>query len=263
MNDVLEGIVATKREEVAALARSRGEAGLQRDARAASPARDFAGALRAKVAAGAPAVIAEIKRASPSRGVLRERFDPAAIASSYAAHGAAAMSVLTDARYFQGDAEHLCAARNAAPLPALRKDFVIDPLQVLEARAMGADAILLIAAILDDAAMADLEALAHELGMAVLVEVHDRAELQRALRLQTPLVGVNNRNLRTFDVSLETTLELRAAVPADRVLVAESGILAPADVQRLRAAGVPAFLVGEAFMRAEEPGLALAALFGG
>jgi len=263
MNDVLERIVATKRDEVEALARARGEASLRRDARAAPPPRDFAGALRAKVAAGRPAVIAEIKRASPSRGVLREGFDPAAIASSYAAHGAAAMSVLTDARYFQGDAAHLRAARAAAPLPALRKDFVIDPLQVLEARAMGADAILLIAAILDDAAMADLEALAHELGMGVLVEVHDGAELQRALRLKTPLVGVNNRNLRTFEVSLETTLELRSAVPPDRLLVAESGIGAPADVQRLRAAGISAFLVGEAFMRAADPGVALASLFGG
>jgi indole-3-glycerol phosphate synthase len=263
MNDVLERIVATKRVEVEALARERGEASLRHDARATPPPRDFAGALRAKVAAGHPAVIAEIKRASPSRGVLRERFDPAAIASSYAAHGAAAMSVLTDARYFQGDAAHLRAARAAAPLPALRKDFVIDPLQVLEARAMGADAILLIAAILDDAAMADLEALAHELGMGVLVEVHDGAELQRALRLKTPLLGVNNRNLRTFEVSLETTLELRSAVPPDRLLVAESGIGAPADVQRLRAAGISAFLVGEAFMRAEDPGLALASLFGG
>jgi len=173
------------------------------------------------------------------------------------------MSVVTDARYFQGDAAHLRAARAAAPLPALRKDFVIDPLQVLEARAMGADAILLIAAILDDAAMADLEALAHELGMGVLVEVHDAAELQRALRLKTPLVGVNNRNLRTFEVSLETTLELRSAVPPDRLLVAESGIGAPADVRRLCAAGISAFLVGEAFMRAADPGVALASLFGG
>jgi len=263
MNDVLQRIVATKREEVAALARERGQASLRRDALAAEPARDFVGALRAKIAAGVPAVIAEIKRASPSRGVLRERFDPAAIASSYALHGAAAMSVLTDARYFQGDAAHLGAARKASPLPALRKDFVIDPLQVFEARAIGADAVLLIAAILDDAALADLESLAHELGMAVLVEVHDGAELQRALRLKTPLVGVNNRNLRTFDVSLETTLDLRSDVPSDRVLVAESGILVPADVRRLRAAGVTAFLVGEAFMRAEDPGVALAALFGG
>jgi len=263
MNDVLQRIVATKREEVAALARERGETNLRRAATQASPPRDFVGALRAKIAAGWPAVIAEIKRASPSRGVLRERFEPAVIAASYAAHGAAAMSVLTDARYFQGESEHLRAARAAAPLPVLRKDFVIDALQVLEARAMGADAILLIAAILDDVAMAELEALARELGMAVLVEVHDRAELERALRLETPLLVVNNRNLRTFEVTLDTTLDLRAAVPPDRLLVAESGILAPADVRRLRAADVPAFLVGEAFMRAEDPGAALSALFGG
>jgi indole-3-glycerol phosphate synthase len=261
MSDVLQRIAATKREEVAALARDRGEASLRRAAEAAAPARDFSAALRSRIASGRPAVIAEIKRASPSRGVLRERFDPAAIAASYEAHGAAAISVLTDGPWFQGAAEHLRAARAASSLPVLRKDFVIDALQVLEARAVGADAILLIAAMLDDAQLRALEALARGLGVAVLVEVHDGVELERALRLETPLIGINNRNLRTFEVSLETTLSLRASVPDDRLLVAESGILSIGDVRRLRDAGVGAFLVGEAFMRAEDPGQALAALF--
>jgi indole-3-glycerol phosphate synthase len=262
MSDILQRIVATKREELASLARERGEAALRAAAEAAEPARDFVAALRQRIDAGRAAVIAEAKRASPSRGVLRAPYEPAAIAGTYAAHGAAAMSVLTDRVYFQGGPEDLRCARAAATLPMLRKDFVIDPLQVLEARAMGADAILLIAAILDDVAMASLERLARSLGLAVLVEVHDRAELGRALRLETPLVGINNRNLRTFEVSLDTTLGLRDAVPADRILVTESGILAPQDVRRLRAAEIHAFLVGEAFMRAQDPGLALAALFG-
>jgi indole-3-glycerol phosphate synthase len=213
------------------------------------------------VRAGASAVIAEIKRASPSKGVLREHFVPAEIAASYARHGAACLSVLTDVSFFQGHSAFLGAARGACPLPALRKDFIVDEYQIVEARAIGADAILLIAACLDDAQMADLEACARALDMAVLVEVHDGAELDRALHLKTPLVGVNNRNLRTFEVSLQTTLDLLPHVPADRLLVTESGILSPHDVRRMRTAGVSAFLVGEAFMRAPDPGQALAKLF--
>lgn len=262
MADILERILATKREEVA-----RGRAGvslgeMERRARARPEARDFVGAMRAKIAVGKPAVIAEVKRASPSKGLLRADFDPAAIARSYAAGGAACLSVLTDAQYFQGSADHLVAARGACALPVLRKDFIVDPWQVFEARAMGADCILLIVAALDAATMAALEALAADLGMAVLVEAHDDAELDAALRLRTPLVGVNNRNLRTFETRLETTLDLLPRIPAGRVLVTESGILAPADVGRLRSAGIGAFLVGEAFMRADDPGRALGGLFG-
>jgi len=223
--------------------------------------RDFVGALRAKVAAGQAAVIAEVKKASPSKGVLREHFVPADIARSYAQHGAACLSVLTDERFFQGAEAYLKQAREACALPVLRKDFMVDAFQVYDARAMGADCILLIAACLDDAQMRDLEALAHELGMAVLVEVHDGEELDRALKLKTPLVGINNRNLRTFEVTLDTTLGLLPRVPADRLLVTESGILGPTDVQRMRDADVHAFLVGEAFMRQPDPGLALAQLF--
>jgi indole-3-glycerol phosphate synthase len=218
--------------------------------------------LRAKVAAGKAAVIAEVKKASPSKGVLREDFIPADIAQSYAEGGAACLSVLTDRQFFQGSVDFLKQARASCDLPVLRKDFLVDPYQVYESRAMGADCILLIAACLADAQMAEMEAIAHSLDMAVLVEVHDGAELQRALKLQTPLVGINNRNLRTFEVSLDTTLALQREVPADRLLVTESGILTPADVQRMRDAGIHAFLVGEAFMRAKEPGEALAALFG-
>ena len=206
-------------------------------------------------------MIAEIKKASPSKGVLRANFEPAAIAQSYARHGAACLSVLTDAQFFQGSVAYLQQARAACALPVLRKDFMVDEYQVFEARAMGADCILLIAACLDDAQMADLEAVAQSLGLAVLVEVHDGAELDRALRLKTPLVGINNRNLRTFEVTLDTTLGLLDRVPAERLLVTESGILAAADVQTMRAANVHAFLVGEAFMRAPDPGEALAALF--
>jgi indole-3-glycerol phosphate synthase len=261
MTDILARILATKAEEVAAGKRTRPRAALEKEARSAPPPRDFAGALQAKVAAGNAAVIAEIKKASPSRGVLREAFHPAAIARSYEKAGAACLSVLTDREYFQGAPEHLAAARAACALPALRKDFVVDEWQVFESRALGADAVLLIVAALDDARMAALEACAHALGMAVLVEVHDAAELARALRLATPLVGINNRNLRTFETTLDTTLALLPSIGVDRIVVTESGILAPADVARIRAAGVNAFLVGEAFMRAPNPGAELARLF--
>lgn len=261
MSDVLRRILESKRAEVAAAQRAVSQRGIEARARAAAPARDFVGAIRAKRAAGNPAVIAEIKRASPSKGLLRAAFDPGAIARAYEAAGAAGLSVLTDAPYFQGAPEHLVAARAACALPALRKDFVIDPYQVFEARALGADCILLIVAALAPAAMAALEALALELGMAVLVEVHDAAELERALALKTPLLGINNRDLRTFETRLETTLDLLPRIPADRIVVTESGIGAPADVARLRAHGVGAFLVGEAFMRAPDPGAALSELF--
>ncbi len=262
MSDILERIVAVKRDEIAAGRRLRDAASLRREAEAQPPARDFAGALRRKVAAGGAAVIAEIKKASPSKGVLRERFEPAAIAAGYERHGAACLSVLTDRQFFQGTPEYLQAARDACTLPVLRKDFIVDAWQLPESRAMGADAILLIAACLDEAQMIDLEAEAHALGMSVLVEVHDGAELDRALRLATPLVGINNRDLRTFEVSLDNTLGLVDRLPAGRILVTESGIRDRADVARMRSAGVHAFLVGEAFMRAPEPGEALAALFG-
>ena len=265
MSDILAKIVAVKHEEIAAalvhtpLAAIRAQAETRN--REQADVRDFVGALRSKIAAGHAGVIAEVKKASPSKGVIREHFVPAEIAASYAQHGAACLSVLTDERFFQGCAAYLQQARAACSLPVLRKDFMVDPYQVYEARAMGADCILLIAACLDDAQMADLEALAHELGMAVLVEVHDGDELDRALKLKTPLVGINNRNLRTFEVTLETTLGLLPRVPADRLLVTESAILAAADVQRMRAANVHAFLVGEAFMRQPDPGAALAQMF--
>ena len=253
--DILQRIVEAKRAEVAAAKKTIPH--VERLAEAAPPVRDFIGALRAKN----PAVIAEIKRASPSKGVLRADFDPAAIARSYEQGGAACMSVLTDVQFFQGSPEHLRAARGACRLPALRKDFVVDPYQVFESRAMGADCILLIAACLSAPQMAELESIAETLRMAVLVEVHDRAELDLALRLKTPLIGVNNRNLKTFETRLETTLELAAHVPKDRLLIAESGILSGADVAKLRNGGARAFLVGEAFMRAPDPGEALAKLF--
>ena len=261
MSDILERIVAVKREEIDAARKQRSLASLRAEAEARRDVRGFEAALGAKLEAGKAAVIAEVKKASPSKGVLREHFVPAEIAASYERGGAACVSVLTDAQFFQGSTVHLQQARGACALPVLRKDFIVDAYQVFEARAMGADCILLIAACLDDALMKDLEAQAHALGMAVLVEVHDAAELDRALRLKTPLVGINNRNLRSFEVSLETTLALLPQVPRDRLLVTESGILARADVQRMRAAGVNAFLVGEAFMRAPDPGSALAGLF--
>ena len=261
MSDILNRIVAVKREEVAAARAKRSFASLRRDAESRGGVRDFAGSLRAKIAAGHAGVIAEIKKASPSKGVIREDFRPADIAATYERHGAACLSVLTDVQFFQGASAYLQQARAACALPVLRKDFMVDEYQVADARDMGADCILLIAASLDNAQMADLEAQAHELGMAVLVEVHDGAELDRALRLKTPLVGVNNRNLRTFEVTLDTTLGLLKNVPSDRLLVTESGILGRADVERMRAAQVHAFLVGEAFMRADDPGIALEQLF--
>ena len=265
MSDILDKIVAVKHQEVAAAKKKKPLEAMRADAESRVLTRDFVGALRTKVAAGQAAVIAEVKKASPSKGVLREDFIPADIAQSYAegdgAIGAACLSVLTDRQFFQGSADYLKQARASCALPVLRKDFMVDPYQVYEARAMGADAILLIAACLDDARMAELEAIAMGLDMAVLVEVHDREELHRALKLRTPLLGINNRNLKTFEVSLQTTLGLLPEVPADKLLITESGILSRADVQTMRAAGVNAFLVGEAFMRAPEPGLALAELF--
>ena len=261
MSDILQRIVAVKQEEVARARSARSLADLRSDLAQAPAVRGFAAALQARVALGQPAVIAEVKKASPSKGVLREHFVPADIARSYEEGGAACLSVLTDVQFFQGAAAYLQQARAACSLPVLRKDFIIDPYQVVEARSMGADCILLIAACLDDGQMAELEACALELGLDVLVEVHDGPELERALRLKTPLVGVNNRNLRTFEVSLDTTLGLRDRIPAGRLLVTESGILGREDVRRMRDAGIHAFLVGEAFMRAPEPGLALQGLF--
>jgi indole-3-glycerol phosphate synthase len=265
MSDILDKIVAVKHQEVAAAKKKKPLEAMREDAESRVLTRDFVSALRAKIAAGQAAVIAEVKKASPSKGVLREDFIPADIAQSYAegdgAVSAACLSVLTDRQFFQGSADYLKQARASCELPVLRKDFMVDPYQVYEARAMGADAILLIAACLDDARMAELETIAMDLDMAVLVEVHDREELQRGLKLRTPLLGINNRNLKTFEVSLQTTLGLLPEVPADKLLITESGILTRADVQSMRAAGVHAFLVGEAFMRADEPGLALAELF--
>ena len=261
MSDILNKIVAVKQQEVAAAKERKSLAEVRADAESRVLTRDFEQALRAKVAAGASAVVAEIKKASPSKGVLREEFVPADIAQSYAEHGAACLSVLTDRQFFQGNVDFLKQARASCQLPVLRKDFLVDPYQVYESRAMGADAILLIAACLDDAQMGEMEAIARSLYMAVLVEVHDAAELERALALKTLLIGVNNRDLRTFETNLETTLALVDKLPKDRLLITESGIRVREDVLRLRAAGIHAFLVGEAFMRADEPGEALAALF--
>ncbi len=261
MTDILDKIVAVKRQEVAAAIRRKSLDVVRADAESRVLTRDFVGAMRAKIAAGQPAVIAEIKKASPSKGVLCEDFIPADIAQTYAQHGAACLSVLTDVQFFQGSIDFLKQARASCQLPVLRKDFIVDAYQVFESRAMGADAILLIAACLDDAQMVEFEAIARRLDMAVLVEVHDAPELARALKLKTPLIGINNRNLKTFEVALDTTLTLMRDVPADRLLVTESGIVSRADVLRLGAAGVNAFLVGEAFMRAADPGEALAELF--
>ena len=261
MSDILNKIIATKHEEVAAARGVKSMAQLEAEIAQQGAPRDFVAAIRQKIENGQCAVIAEIKRASPSKGVIRADFRPADIARSYAEHGAACLSVLTDRQYFQGAPEYLQAARAACTLPVLRKDFLIDAYQVAEARAMGADAILLIAAALDLPQMQALERQAMDYGMAVLVEVHDGLELEAALQLQTPLLGINNRNLRTFEVSLETTLGLLPRIPAERIVVTESGILSRGDVIRMRENDVHAFLVGEAFMRAPEPGEALAALF--
>ena len=261
MSDILQKIVAVKREEVAAGLKKKSLAAMREDAESRVMTRDFEGAMRSAIRAGRAAVIAEIKKASPSKGVLRSDFIVADIAQSYAEHGAACLSVLTDQQFFQGCNDYLKQARASCQLPVLRKDFMVDPYQVFEARAIGADCILLIAACLSDAQMSELEAVARHLGMAVLVEVHDAAELDRALKLKTPLLGINNRNLRTFEVSLHTTLGMMSQVPDDKLLITESGILKHDDVQTMRDAGVHAFLVGEAFMRAPDPGAALAELF--
>ena len=261
-NDILQKILAVKREEVAAARATKPDAALRAEAEAQPPPRDFAGAILEKVSRRETAVIAEIKKASPSKGVIRPDFRPGEIARSYAAHGAACLSVLTDRQFFQGAPEYLVEARAACALPVLRKDFIVDPYQMVEARAMGADCILLIVAALDLPAMQRLEALAHEMGMAVLVEAHDAGELDTALQLKTPLIGINNRNLRTFEVSLETTLSQLERIPGDRIVITESGVLTPADVALMRGHGVHAFLVGEAFMRASDPGVELARLFG-
>jgi indole-3-glycerol phosphate synthase len=262
MSDILQRILTVKAGEVAAAQAARSLATVRAAAEAAAPPRDFAGALRARIVAGKPAVIAEVKKASPSKGLLRPDFDPAAIAASYEKHGAACLSVLTDVQFFQGAADDLVRARAACALPVLRKDFLIDPYQIYEARALGADCILLIVAALEDARMRELETLAHTFGMAVLVEVHDGNELDRALALKTPLLGINNRNLRTFETKLDTTLGLLEKIPAGHMVITESGILAPQDVALMRQHKVNGFLVGEAFMRAADPGAELSRLFG-
>lgn len=259
--DILKKILARKAEEIAERAMALPPAEMRAKAEQAGPVRGFVRSLRARIEAGQAGVIAEIKKASPSKGVMREDFQPAAIARSYAAGGAACLSVLTDRDFFQGCEDHLRQARAACALPVLRKDFTVDPYQVYEARAIGADCILLIAAALDDARMRELAQLAVSLGMDALVEVHDRVELERSLPLELPLVGINNRNLRTFEVSLQTTLDLLPLIPPGRTVVTESGILAPPDVTLMREHGVHAFLVGEAFMRAREPGVELRRLF--
>jgi len=262
MSDILKKILAVKAQEVAAALVAKPLAQIRDEIAQAAPTRDFVGAIRGKIAAGQAAVIAEIKKASPSKGVLRADFRPAEIAASYAAHGAACLSVLTDEQFFQGNAEYLKQARAACSIPVLRKDFMVDEYQIYQARAMGADAILLIAAALTLAQMQKFEALAHSLGMAVLVEVHDGEELEIALQLATPLIGINNRNLRTFEVSLQTTLDLLPRIPPERIVVTESGILQAGDVVLMRSHKVQTFLVGEAFMRADDPGAELAQVFG-
>lgn len=259
--DILKKILDRKQEEIAERRSRTSLKELESQAERADSPRGFVRAMRTKIGAGLPAVIAEIKKASPSKGVLREDFRPADIAASYARGGASCLSVLTDRDFFQGSEDYLRQAKTACPLPAIRKDFLIDPYQVVEARAIGADCILLIAAALEDAQMAELSLLAVRLGMDVLVEVHDETELERALRLDLPLVGINNRNLRTFEVSLQTTLDMLAHIPEERIVVTESGILAPEDVTLMRSRGVNAFLVGEAFMKAADPGEKLSELF--
>lgn len=261
MSDILNKIIATKVVEVAAAKAQKPLAAVQAEAAAASPARDFVGSIRAKIAKNRSAVIAEIKKASPSKGIIREDFRPADIAKSYEQGGAACLSVLTDVEYFQGSPEYLKQARAACTLPVLRKDFIIDPYQVYEARAMSADCILLIAAAVDLEKMRELEQIAHSLGMAVLVEVHNGVELDLALQLETPLLGINNRNLRTFEVTLDTTLGLLPRIPQNKIVVTESGIFTADDVALMRKNGVHTFLVGEAFMRQPEPGVELAKVF--
>ncbi|MDH5649852.1 MAG: indole-3-glycerol phosphate synthase TrpC [Gammaproteobacteria bacterium] len=260
--DILKKILARKREEVGERLTKKSLSTITTQAEAADPVRGFVQAIQARVAHDKPAVIAEIKKASPSKGVLREKFDPAAIADSYARHGATCLSVLTDVAFFHGADAYLQQSRAACSLPVLRKDFVIDPYQVYEARALGADCILLIVAALDDAQLRELSQAAAHLKMDVLVEVHDKQELERALKLDTVLIGINNRNLRTFETRLETTLELLSAIPDDRIVVTESGIHSQEDVALMRQNGVHSFLVGEAFMRAEDPGEKLVELFG-
>ena len=261
MSDILNRILEVKRAEIAAAQQHKSQAVIEAEALAQTAPRDFLGAIQGKIAAGKAAVIAEIKKASPSKGIIREDFRPAEIAASYASHGAACLSVLTDEQFFQGSADYLKAARAACDIPVLRKDFMIDPYQVYEARAMGADCILLIAAALDLAQMRELEDVAHKLGMGVLVEVHNGEELEQAVQLQTPLLGINNRNLRTFEVTLDTTLSLLPRIPAGKTVVTESGIFTAEDVKLMRDHAVHTFLVGEAFMRQPDPGLALAQVF--
>lgn len=261
MNDILAKILQTKKVEVATARQMRSESDLLREARSRKDLRGFATAIENRIASGRPAVIAEIKKASPSKGVIRESFQPTEIANSYAAHGAACLSVLTDVQFFQGSYDYLRQARAACALPVLRKDFIVDPYQIIHSRALGADCILLIVAALSRAQLKEFESVATELGMDVLVEIHDRDELDAALELETPLLGINNRNLRTFETSLQTTLDLLPHIPEGRRVVTESGILTPDDVRLMRGNGVQAFLVGEAFMRAEDPGAALHELF--
>lgn len=261
MNDILAKILQTKKIEVTTARQMRSESELLREAKSRKDLRGFAKAIENKIASGKPGVIAEIKKASPSKGVIRESFQPTEIASSYAAHGAACLSVLTDVQYFQGSYDYLRQARAACTLPVLRKDFIVDPYQIIHSRALGADCILLIVAALSPSQLKEFESLASELGMDVLVEIHGRDELETALELDTPLLGINNRNLRTFETSLQNTLDLLDDIPEGKRVVTESGILGPEDVKLMRDNGVQAFLVGEAFMRAEDPGVALQELF--
>ncbi len=257
MNDILEKILSVKKEEVAMQRQFRSESDLLREAQARKDVRGFANALREKIRQKKTAVIAEVKKASPSKGIIRENFNPADIAHTYAAHGATCLSVLTDVQFFQGSTDYLRQARAACPLPVLRKDFMIDPYQIINARALGADCILLIVAALSAEQLIDMEVVAHELGMDVLIEVHDRAELDVALSMKSPLIGINNRNLRSFETSLQTTLDLLPHIPDNRYVITESGIHSADDVRRMQEHGIYGFLIGEAFMRQEDPGVAL------
>lgn len=261
MNDILAKILQTKKEEVAAARQLRSEADLLREAKSRKDVRGFLRALQAKISQNQPAVIAEVKKASPSKGVIRDNFNPTDIATSYAAHGAACLSVLTDMQYFQGAYDHLRQARAACALPVLRKDFMVDPYQIIHARAIGADCILLIVAALSLNQLLEFEALAHELGMDVLVEVHDQAELETALNMKSVMLGINNRDLRSFETSIQNTIGLLPLIPEDKLVITESGILTVEDVKTMRDHKVNAFLVGEAFMRQPDPGVALEQLF--